>query len=253
MQLVPALDGQSLAAQLVEARHGPDIAGDVARAVADTDDADALADKRLRLPVVVRVQIRAGEFFELWDLQRLGQMTCSDNHCIECCDCPVGEFDFPARRFGLYVEGGPDLGYSAAELNVARNAEMLRVCDQIAVHINMIGKCLRGWIEIEIAEACDPARCIDVQGTVRGRLAVVVLVAPHATDLSTDFEHRHIETNLEQVLRRTDTTRSSPDDRNALAAAPIGSCDRRIQPSLIDGFGGYHELRSSRSFKNTLR
>ena len=92
---------------------------------------------------------------------------------------------------------------------------MLGVLDEIFVHVPMIGKELNVRIEIEIVEAGDVARRVDVQGAVSGRALVVVFVTPHAADLCADLEDRYVQAGLRQILRRAQSASAGADDGDA--------------------------------------
>ena len=91
---------------------------------------------------------------------------------------------------------------------------MLGVLDEIFVHVPMIGKELNVRIEIEIVEAGDVARRVDVQGAVSGRALIVVLVTPHAADLCADLEDRYVQAGLRRI-RRAQSASAGADDGDA--------------------------------------
>ena len=77
-------------------RHRRKIARDVAGAVADADDADALADEGLRLLVVMRMQIFAREGPQPFDVKRLAQMAARDDDRVEDAAIRLVGLDLPS-------------------------------------------------------------------------------------------------------------------------------------------------------------
>ena len=64
-------------------RHGREIARDVETAIADAEDADALADEGFGFLVVMRMQIVALEAAQPFDMKRLAQMAAGDDDGVE--------------------------------------------------------------------------------------------------------------------------------------------------------------------------
>ena len=227
-------------------RGDADVARDVAGGVADADHADALADVGLRRPVVVRVQVLAAESLQLGRVQGLVRWPRRHDHRVERRHGAVRKLHLPLRRLARPVERRPDLRHPAPEPDAGRDAEMLGVAHQVAVHVDVIGEGLRGVVEVEVAEARDAARGVDVQRAVGGGAAVVVPVAPHAADLAADLVHGHVEAGFEQVLRGADAAGARADYRDALGPAPVRPGDGRVEAALEDGAGRYtSEMRDT--------
>ena len=218
------------------ARRGhADVARDVAGGVADADHADALADIRLRRPVVVRVQVLAAEALQLRACSGLASRW--PVATITASNAATAPSASSTSHFGgsrVPVERRPDLRHPAPEPDTRRDAEMLGVTHEVAVHVDVVGEGLRGVVEIEVAEAGDAARSVDVQRAVGRGAAVVVLVAPHAADLAADLVDGDVEAGFEEVLRGADAAGARADHRDALGPAPVRPGDGRVEAALVD-------------------
>ena len=179
------------------------------------------------------VEIAFSECFQFWHMHRFGQMSGGNQHRIETLDRAIGQHDLPHRRIARGIEGRTHLLHLAVETDPLCHPEMVGVAHQIAVHVIVVGERLGPGVEIQVAETGDAARCVDVQRAVGGRPAAVIIETPHAADLAADFEHRHIEAGLQQVLRRTQAAGPGPDHCHALGPALVGTQRRAAQAALI--------------------